>query len=104
MAPAIAAQSRPSALLRIGQCLGDLVFGRQAEAVATLAEADDLVEALAPKLRRAQALESLAGLLAKDGRTGESRPHLREGGAGLRGDRGRRGERPLRRLGRPLIS
>ena len=71
MAPAIAAQSRPFALLRIGQCLGDL--GRRAEAIITLTEAVGLMEALHPNFRQAEALESLAGLLAKDGRTGESR-------------------------------
>ena len=71
MTPAIAAQSRPYALLRIGQCLGDL--GRRTEAIATLTEAVGLMEALHPNFRQAEALESLAGLLAKDGRTGESR-------------------------------
>ena len=71
MTPAIAAQSRPYALLRIGQCLGDL--GRRAEAITTLTEAVSLMEALHPNFRQAEALESLAGLLAKDGRTGESR-------------------------------
>jgi tetratricopeptide (TPR) repeat protein len=71
MTPAIAAQSRPQALLRIGQCLGAL--GRQTEAITTLTEAVGLMEALHPNFRQAEALESLAGLLAKDGRTGESR-------------------------------
>ena len=71
MTPAIAAQSRPYALLRIGQCLGDL--GRRTEAITTLTEAVGLMEALHPNFRQAEALESLAGLLAKDGRTGESR-------------------------------
>ena len=71
MTPAIAAQSRPYALLRIGQCLGDL--GRRTEAITTLTEAVGLMEALHPDFRQAEALESLAGLLAKDGRTGESR-------------------------------
>ena len=71
MTPAIAAQSRPYALLRIGQCLGAL--GRRTEAITTLTEAVGLMEALHPNFRQAEALESLAGLLAKDGRTGESR-------------------------------
>ena len=71
MTPGIAAQSRPYALLRIGQCLGSL--GRRAEAITTLTEAVGLMEALHPNFRQAEALESLAGLLAKDGRTGESR-------------------------------
>jgi len=69
MTPAIAAQSRPYALLRIGQCLGAL--GRRTEAITTLTEAVGLMEALHPNFRQAEALESLAGLLAKDGRTGE---------------------------------
>ena len=71
MTPAIAAQSRPYALLRIGQCLGAL--GRRTEAITTLTGAVGLMEALHPNFRQAEALESLAGLLAKDGRTGESR-------------------------------
>ncbi len=71
MTLAIAAQSRPYALLRIGQCLGAL--GRRTEAITTLTEAVGLMEALHPNFRQAEALESLAGLLAKDGRTGESR-------------------------------
>jgi tetratricopeptide (TPR) repeat protein len=71
MTPAIAAQSRPYALLLIGQCLGAL--GRRTEAITTLTEAVGLMEALHPNFRLAEALESLAGLLAKDGRTGESR-------------------------------
>jgi tetratricopeptide (TPR) repeat protein/transcriptional regulator with XRE-family HTH domain len=71
MTPAIAAQSRPYALLRIGQCLGAL--GRRAEAITTLTEAAGLMEALHPNFRQAEALESLAALLAEDGRAGESR-------------------------------
>jgi tetratricopeptide (TPR) repeat protein len=71
MTPAIAAQRRPYALLRIGQCLGAL--GRRAEAITALTEAVGLMEVLHPDFRQAEALESLAGLLAKDGRTGESR-------------------------------
>jgi tetratricopeptide (TPR) repeat protein len=71
MTPAIAAQSRPYALLRIGQSLGAL--GRRTEAITTLTEALGLMEALHPNFRQAEALESLAGLLAEDGRTGESR-------------------------------
>jgi tetratricopeptide (TPR) repeat protein len=71
MTPAIAAQSRPDALLRIGRCLGAL--GRRTEAITTLAEAVGLMEARHPNFWQAEALESLAGLLAEDGRTGESR-------------------------------
>lgn len=71
MTPAIAAQSRAYALLRIGQCLGAL--GRRTEAITTLTEAVGLMEALHPNFRQAEALESLASLLAKDGRISESR-------------------------------
>ncbi len=71
MTAAIAAQSRPYTLLRIGQCLGALA--RRTEAITTLTEAVGLMEALHPDFRQAEALESLAGLLAEDGRTGESR-------------------------------
>jgi tetratricopeptide (TPR) repeat protein len=68
MTPAVAAQSRPYALLWIGQCLGAL--GRRAEAITTLTEAVGLMEALQSDFRQADALESLAALLAEDGRTG----------------------------------
>ena len=71
MTPAIAAQSRPYALFRIGKCLGAL--GRRTEAITTLTEAVGFMEALHPNFRQAEALESLAGLLAQEGRTGESR-------------------------------
>jgi tetratricopeptide (TPR) repeat protein/transcriptional regulator with XRE-family HTH domain len=71
MTPAIAAQSRPYALLRIGQCLGAL--GRRADAITALTEAAGLMEALHPDFRQAEALESLAGLLARDGQASESR-------------------------------
>jgi tetratricopeptide (TPR) repeat protein len=71
MTPAVAAHSRPDALLRIGQCLGAL--GRRTEAITTLTEAVGLMAALHPNFWQAEALESLAGLLAEDGRTGESR-------------------------------
>ena len=71
MTPAIAAQSRPYALFRIGQCLGAL--GRRTEAITTLTEAVGLMDPVHPDFRQAEALESLAGLLASDGRTGESR-------------------------------
>ena len=62
MTPAIAAQSRPYALLRIGQCLGAL--DRRTEAITTLTEAVGLMGALQPDFRQADALESLAALLA----------------------------------------
>jgi hypothetical protein len=68
MIPAVAAQSRPYALLWIGQCRGAL--GRRTEAITTLTEAIGLMEALQPDSRQADALESLAALLAEDGRTG----------------------------------
>jgi tetratricopeptide (TPR) repeat protein len=69
--PAIVAQRRPYALAQVGRCLGAL--GRRAEAITALAEAAGLMEALHPDFRQAEALESLAGLLAADGQAGESR-------------------------------
>jgi tetratricopeptide (TPR) repeat protein/transcriptional regulator with XRE-family HTH domain len=71
MTPAIAAQRRPYALLRAGQCLGAL--GRRDEAITTLTEAAGLMETLHPDFRQAETLESLASLLAEDGRADESR-------------------------------
>jgi tetratricopeptide (TPR) repeat protein len=70
MTPAVAAQSRPYALLWIGQCLGAL--DRRTEAITSLTEAIGLMEPLQPDFRQADALESLAALLAEDGRTDAS--------------------------------
>jgi transcriptional regulator with XRE-family HTH domain len=71
MTPTIAAQSRPDAHFRIAQCLGAL--GRRTEAISTLTEAIGLMETLQPNFRQAEALETLAALLAEEGRTEESR-------------------------------
>ncbi|MEV7321471.1 NB-ARC domain-containing protein [Streptomyces sp. NPDC093970] len=66
MTPTIAAQCRPYALARIGQCLADL--DRRVEAVAALTEAVELMEKLQPNFRQAEALETLGALLEDDGR------------------------------------
>jgi transcriptional regulator with XRE-family HTH domain/tetratricopeptide (TPR) repeat protein len=66
MTPSIAAQCRPYALMRIGQCLAGL--DRRAEAVAALIEAVELMDALQPNFRQAEALETLGALLDDDGR------------------------------------
>ena len=65
MTPTIAAQCRPYALMRIGQCLAGL--GRRAEAVAALVESVELMDALQPNFRQAEALETLGTLLDADG-------------------------------------
>lgn len=65
MTPTIAAQCRPYALMRIGQCLTGL--DRRAEAVAALTEAVELMEKLQPNFRQAEALEALGALLEADG-------------------------------------
>ncbi|MFF7890009.1 helix-turn-helix domain-containing protein [Streptomyces sp. NPDC007916] len=65
MTPTIAAQCRPYALMRIGQCLAGL--GRRAEAVAALTESVELMDALQPNFRQAEALETLGSLLDADG-------------------------------------
>jgi tetratricopeptide (TPR) repeat protein len=70
MTPTIAAQSRPGAHFRIAQCLEAL--GRRTEAISTLTEAIGLMETLAPDFWQAEALETLAALLADEGRIEES--------------------------------
>lgn len=65
MTRTIAALCRPYALMRIGQCLAGL--DRRAEAVAALIEAVELMDALQPNFRRAEALETLGALLDDDG-------------------------------------
>ncbi|MFD8420868.1 helix-turn-helix domain-containing protein [Streptomyces sp. NPDC059466] len=65
MTPTIAAQCRPYALMRIGQCLAGL--DRRAEAVTALIEAVGLMDALQPNFRQAEALETLGALLDDDG-------------------------------------
>ncbi|WP_203988547.1 ATP-binding protein [Sphaerisporangium rufum] len=69
--PSVAAFNRPIALARIGECLGSL--GRRAEAIARLTEATDLMEHARLPVPQARSLETLAALLAAEGRTGESR-------------------------------
>ncbi|MFF3838701.1 ATP-binding protein [Streptomyces sp. NPDC001930] len=72
MTPSVVVHSRPLALLRIGSCLRHL--GRHAEAITALSEGIDLVDKLrASDYRQADALETLASLLAGEGRTDESR-------------------------------
>ncbi|MET8134706.1 NB-ARC domain-containing protein [Streptomyces sp. NPDC005251] len=72
MTPSVATHSRPFALIRIGQCLGHL--GRRGEAITTLGEGIALLDTLqVSDFRHAGALETLAALLAEEGRSGESR-------------------------------
>lgn len=72
MTPSVVVHSRPLALLRIGSCLGRL--GRRAEAITALREGIGLVDTLrASDYRQADALETLASLLADEGLTDESR-------------------------------
>ncbi|MGW6986806.1 ATP-binding protein [Streptomyces sp. NPDC054946] len=72
MTPSVIVHSRPLALLRIGSCLRHL--GRRADAISALSEGIDLVDELgASDYRQADALETLASLLADEGRTDESR-------------------------------
>jgi tetratricopeptide (TPR) repeat protein len=71
MTPTIAARSRPDAHFRMAQCLEAL--GRRTEAISALADALGLMETLQPDFRQAEALQTLATLLAEEGRTEESR-------------------------------
>ncbi|MFE3415587.1 hypothetical protein ACFXMT_46935 [Streptomyces mirabilis] len=72
MTPSVASRSRPFALIRIGHCLERL--GRRTEAITTLGEGIDALDELkVSDFRQAGALESLAALLAGEGRTDESR-------------------------------
>ncbi|MFD5412003.1 helix-turn-helix domain-containing protein [Streptomyces nojiriensis] len=72
MTPSVVVHSRPLALLRIGSCLRHL--GRRSEAISVLSEGIDLVDELrASDYRQADALETLASLLAEEGLTNESR-------------------------------
>ncbi|GAA3785740.1 hypothetical protein GCM10022206_27080 [Streptomyces chiangmaiensis] len=72
MTPSVATHTRPVTLIRIGQCLGHL--GRRTEAITTLSEAIDVMDTLQMSdFRQAGALETLADLLAEEGRTDESR-------------------------------
>ncbi|MFD4131333.1 NB-ARC domain-containing protein [Streptomyces goshikiensis] len=72
MTPSVVVHSRPLALLRIGSCLGQL--GRRTEAITALREGIGLVDELrASDYRQADALETLASLLAEEGLPDESR-------------------------------
>ncbi|MEU3612275.1 helix-turn-helix domain-containing protein [Streptomyces sp. NPDC006872] len=72
MTSSVVALSRPLALIRIGHCLERL--GRRTEAITTLTEGTDAVDTLQMSdFRQAGALETLAALLADEGRTDESR-------------------------------
>ncbi|MFG1826674.1 ATP-binding protein [Microbispora bryophytorum] len=69
--PSVAAFNRPIVLARVGECLG--VLGHRAEAITTLTEAIGLMEQAQLPVPQARSLETLAALLADEGRTGESR-------------------------------
>ncbi|MEU0565045.1 tetratricopeptide repeat protein [Nonomuraea sp. NPDC005983] len=69
--PSIAAFTRPIALARVGECLG--LLGRRSEAITKLTEAISLMEQAQLPAPQARSLETLAALLADEGRTGESR-------------------------------
>ncbi|MFG2629763.1 ATP-binding protein [Streptomyces sp. NPDC048473] len=71
MTPSIAAHLRPYTLAYLGRCLG--LLGRRAEAITTLTEATALMEQFDSNYLQAGALETLATLLAEEGRTAESR-------------------------------
>jgi tetratricopeptide (TPR) repeat protein len=71
MTPTIAAQSRADAHFHMAQCLGAL--GRRTEAISTLTETIGLMQTLQPNFRQAEAMETLAALLAEEGRAEESR-------------------------------
>jgi tetratricopeptide (TPR) repeat protein/transcriptional regulator with XRE-family HTH domain len=69
--PSVAAFTRPIALARVGECLG--LLGHRAEAISKLTEAISLMEQAQLPVPQARALETLAALLADEGRTDESR-------------------------------
>jgi tetratricopeptide (TPR) repeat protein len=72
MTRSIAGNVRPYALIRFGRCLADL--GRRTEAVDTLTEAINLMEKLQlSNFRQADALETVAALLAGEDRADDSR-------------------------------
>ncbi|MFC5827694.1 ATP-binding protein [Nonomuraea insulae] len=71
MTPSIAAFTRPIVLARVGECLGSL--GHRTEAITKLTEAVSLMEQAQLPVPQAHSLETLAALLADEGRTGESR-------------------------------
>ncbi|GIH97557.1 helix-turn-helix domain-containing protein [Planobispora siamensis] len=69
--PDVAAFTRPIALARIGECLG--LLGDRSEAITKLTEAIGLMEQARLPVQQARSLETLAGLLAEEDRTDESR-------------------------------
>ncbi|MFI9550523.1 ATP-binding protein [Nonomuraea endophytica] len=71
ISPNVVTFTRPMALARIGECLGSL--GYRAEAIIKLTEAISLMEQAQLPAPQARTLETLAALLAGEGRTGESR-------------------------------
>ncbi|WP_051761840.1 ATP-binding protein [Microbispora rosea] len=71
MTPSVAAFNRPIVLARVGECLG--LLGHGAEAIIKLTEAIGLMEQAKLPVPQARSLKTLAGLLAGEGRTGESR-------------------------------
>ncbi|WP_327250368.1 ATP-binding protein [Streptomyces sp. NBC_01244] len=68
--PGMAAFLRPIVLSRVGECLG--LLGRRAEAITELTEAISLMEQAQVPVQQARALETLASLLAEEGRPDES--------------------------------
>ncbi|MFJ5261339.1 ATP-binding protein [Streptomyces sp. NPDC088387] len=71
MTASIAVLARPHILAYYGNCLK--LLGRRTEAITALTEAIALMEGFNSNFRHAQALESLAALLAGEGRTDEAR-------------------------------
>ncbi|MFF5213197.1 hypothetical protein [Streptosporangium sp. NPDC000396] len=71
MSPDIASFTRPQTLARIGHCLS--LLGHPAEAIATLSEAAAGLETFHAFSSQARVLETLAGVLAEQGRRKESR-------------------------------
>ena len=71
MTPGVVAFTRPIVLARVGECLGSL--GRRAEAIAKITEAIGLMEQGQVPAQQARTLETLAAILADDGRPDESR-------------------------------
>ncbi|MCX4598023.1 helix-turn-helix domain-containing protein [Streptomyces sp. NBC_01549] len=72
MTPSVVTVSQPLALIRIGHCLERL--GRRAEAITMLSEGIDVIDMFQMSdYRQAGALETLAALLAGEGRSNKSR-------------------------------
>ncbi|MEV4518286.1 helix-turn-helix domain-containing protein [Dactylosporangium sp. NPDC049525] len=71
MTASIASLTRANALAAAGLCLG--LLGRRTEAIASFTEAVGLFEHFPPSGSLGRCLQALAGVLAEDGRTTESR-------------------------------